>query len=101
MEDKATKPAVRIAPECVTCQWLLHYEWDKDVEPHKIHRCCLDFRNGNKVIHPCTDYLIRKEYRDEEITKPNKTRLHEFGSPKGLPRGWRGRILKGNQGGRQ
>jgi len=36
-----------------------------------------------------------------EETKQDKTqdrtKLHEWGSPKGLPKGWRGRILKGSK----
>ena len=27
-------------------------------------------------------------------TTGDRTKLHEFGSPKGLPKGWRGRVLK-------
>ena len=43
--------------ECDTCRHLLHYEWDKNLKKHSLPRCSIDFRDGNKVNHPCEEQL--------------------------------------------
>lgn len=40
------------------------------------------------------DVKSRSESKPE--SREDRTKLHEWGSPKGLPRGWRGRIFKGS-----
>ena len=52
------------AKECDTCQFLLHYEQDKDSRKYDLPRCSIEFRDGSKILHPCPDYLRRQnEYR--------------------------------------
>ena len=43
--------------DCDTCRFLLHYEWDKTEGKHSLPRCSIGFRDGRKVISPCSDYL--------------------------------------------
>ena len=49
--------------ECDTCRFLLHYEWDDVERKCSLPRCSIEFRDGNKVNHPCPD-KIKKEAKD-------------------------------------
>ena len=51
---------VGLNKECDNCQWLLHYEYDADTRKHSMPRCCINFRKGNEVFHPCLDFLVSK-----------------------------------------
>ncbi len=52
MVDKSEE----VKDECSSCRFLLHYEWDVKKKRTNLPRCCIEFRNGNEVIHPCRDF---------------------------------------------
>ena len=43
------------------------------------------------------DYSLRDKAKAQLAKVRDRTELHEWGSPKGLPKGWRGRIMKGSK----
>ncbi len=77
--------------ENIPCKFLEHWTENQEI----IEELKEDLRVGSILVANLTDQCRELEAQLAKVR--DRTELHEWGSPKGLPKGWRGRIMKGSE----
>ena len=69
---------------------VLVRQWSLELCPHSLGK--YPYLHSRKDCQRCWEELLAGCVKLEN--KIDRTNLHEWGSPRGLPKGWRGRIMK-------